>query len=86
VLPDEIKKWNNLSGNLIHPGNQLLLRVAGAGDPMLETFYQVRSGDSLWTIARRHKTSPEEIKRWNNLKDNTIYPGNHLLLKLASGG
>jgi membrane-bound lytic murein transglycosylase D len=86
VLPDEIKKWNNLSGNLIHPGNQLLLRVADAGDSMLETFYQVRSGDSLWTIARRHNTSPEEIKRWNNLKDNTIYPGNHLLLKLASGG
>ena len=86
LLPDEIKKWNNLPDNLIHPGNQLLLRVADAGDPLPETFYQVRSGDSLWTIARRHNISPEEIKRWNNLKDNTIYPGNRLLLKLASGG
>ncbi len=88
VSPDEIKKWNNLRGNLIHPGNQLLLKVTDAdtGEPMVETFYQVRSGDSLWTIARRHNITPEEIKRWNNMKDNTIYPGNRLVLKLARGG
>ncbi len=86
VSPDEIKNWNNLHDNLIHPGNKLLLKVVDAEEPMVETFYQVRSGDSLWIIARRHNISPEEIKRWNHLKDNTIYPGNRLLLKLASGG
>jgi LysM repeat protein len=86
VSPDEIKRWNNLRGNLIHPGKKLLLKVADAGEPMVDTIYQVRSGDSLWTIARRHNIAPEEIKRWNNLKDNTIYPGNRLLLKVASGG
>jgi membrane-bound lytic murein transglycosylase D len=86
VSADEIKGWNNMRGNLIHPGNQLLLKVADAGEPRVDTFYKVRSGDSLWTIARRHNISPEEIKRWNNLKGNTIYPGNRLLLKTASGG
>jgi LysM repeat protein len=80
-----IKRWNNLQGNLIHPGNELLLKITDAEEPMVDTFYQVRSGDSLWTIARRHNISPAEIRRWNNLKDNTIYPGNRLLLKLASG-
>jgi peptidoglycan lytic transglycosylase D len=86
ISPDEIKSWNNLNGNLIRPGKKLLLKVADVEESMTETFYQVRSGDSLWTIARRHNISPEEIKRWNNLRDNTIYPGNRLLLKLASGG
>ncbi|MDH3921428.1 MAG: LysM peptidoglycan-binding domain-containing protein, partial [Desulfobulbaceae bacterium] len=86
ISATEIKRWNNLPSNMIHPGDQLLLRVADAEAPMLDTFYQVRNGDSLWTIARMHKISPEEIKRWNNLKGNTIYPGNRLLLKLASGG
>ncbi|MGW8286920.1 MAG: LysM peptidoglycan-binding domain-containing protein [Desulfobulbales bacterium] len=86
VSTGEIKRWNNLNNNLIHPGNKLLLKVADAEESMIETFYQVRSGDSLWTIARRHNISPEKIKRWNNLQDNTIYPGNRLLLKLASGG
>jgi LysM repeat protein len=86
VSANEIKNWNNLPDNRIHPGNRLMLKVADTGEPMVETFYQVRSGDSLWTIARRHNISPEEIKRWNNLKDNTIYPGNRLILKVASGG
>lgn len=84
ISPDEIKRWNNLRGNLIHPGNRLLLKVADSGASVADTFYNVRTGDSLWTIARRHNISPEEIKRWNNLKSNTIYPGNRLLLKLAS--
>ena len=86
VSPDEIKTWNNLRDNLIHPGNKLLLKVADTGKSLDDTFYQVRSGDSLWTIARRHNISPEEIKRWNNLKDNTIFPGNRLVLKIATGG
>ena len=86
VSETEIKNWNNLRSSMIHPGNKLLLRVADAGDPMVDTFYQVRSGDSLWTIARRHNISPAEIKRWNNMTDNTIYPGNRLVLKVASGG
>jgi membrane-bound lytic murein transglycosylase D len=86
VSADQIKRWNNLTGNMIHPGKQLLLKVADAEEPMVETFYQVRNGDSLWTIARMHNISTDEIKRWNKLKNNTIYPGNRLLIKIASGG
>ena len=45
------------------------------------TYYLVRSGDSLWTISRKFKTSPDRIKRWNNLKSNLIHPGSTLKLK-----
>jgi membrane-bound lytic murein transglycosylase D len=86
VSPDEIKDWNNLPDNVIHPGNRLVLRVADAGGPVVDTYYQVRSGDSLWSIARQHDVSPDEIKKWNNLKNSTIHPGNRLILKIASGG
>ncbi|MBE9520749.1 MAG: LysM peptidoglycan-binding domain-containing protein [Proteobacteria bacterium] len=84
VTPEEIRSWNNLKGNMIHPGNRLLLKMANVNGPKVETYYRVRSGDSLWTIARKHNTSPEEIKRWNNLKNNTIHPGSRLLIKVAS--
>jgi len=47
----------------------------------LFTWYQVRSGDSLWTISRKFNTSPDRIKRWNNLKSNLIHPGSRLKLK-----
>lgn len=45
-----------------------------------EQWYQVRNGDSLWTISRRFKTSPSDIKKWNNLKSNLIHPGSRLKL------
>jgi len=86
ISPEEVKSWNNLKNNTIHPGNRLLLKLADTGEPLGNTYYQVRSGDSLWSIARNHNISPEEVKRWNNLKNNTIHPGNRLLLKLADTG
>ncbi len=46
-------------------------------------WYHVKEGDTLWTISRRFNTSPREIKIWNNLKSNTIHPGNRLRMKDA---
>jgi LysM repeat protein len=86
VSPEDIKRWNNLNNNTIHPGNRLLLKLTDTGEPITDSYYRVRSGDSLWSIARVHNVSPEDIKRWNNLNNNTIHPGNRLLLKLARGG
>ncbi len=42
-------------------------------------FHRVQSGESMWTIARKHNVSMEAIARWNNLapKD-TIHPGQKL--------
>lgn len=40
--------------------------------------YKVRSGDNLYIIAKRNKTSVYEIKKINNLKSNMIIIGNYL--------
>jgi membrane-bound lytic murein transglycosylase D len=45
------------------------------------SWYQVKNGDTLWNISRRFKTSPKNIKVWNNLESNLIHPGNKLRLK-----
>jgi LysM repeat protein len=37
--------------------------------------YTVRSGDSLWTIARRHGTSVDELRALNNIRGSRILPG-----------
>ena len=44
-------------------------------------YYQVRSGDSLWTISRKFRISTTELKKLNNLKSNLIHPGSKLKLK-----
>ena len=48
-----------------------------------ERTYTVKSGDSLWSIAEREMGNGmlyEELKRYNNLHDYTIYPGQVLKL------
>ena len=46
--------------------------------------YTVRSGDSLWTIARTHGTTVDEIKTANGLSGSRIYPGQ--VLGVLPGG
>jgi len=45
--------------------------------------YRVRNGDSLWTIARNHGLTVQEIRRANDLRGSRIYPGQ--LLNLGVG-
>lgn len=46
----------------------------------------VRPGDTLWSVAARHRPSRdpysmiEEIRRLNDLPDHTIHPGQELIL------
>lgn len=42
--------------------------------------YRVARGDTLTRIARRHKTTVEQVKRSNGLRGDTIHPGQILLL------
>lgn len=37
--------------------------------------YRVRSGDSLWQIARSHSTTVNHLREINNLRSSRIYPG-----------
>lgn len=49
------------------------------------TTYAVRSGDSLWTIARRHRVSVKDLMAWNHLSSRSVLrPGQKL--NLYGGG
>jgi LysM repeat protein len=48
-------------------------RLAQVSNP--EEPYTVRSGDSLWTIARKHGTSVKELRALNDLRGSRILPG-----------
>ncbi|ANQ50063.1 LysM peptidoglycan-binding domain-containing protein [Flammeovirga sp. MY04] len=41
-------------------------------------YHYVRSGESLGLIARKNRVSISSLKAWNNLRSNTIYPGQKL--------
>ncbi len=44
-------------------------------------FYVVKSGDNLSAIAKKHNVSVDDIKKWNNLSDNTIQLDSKLKLQ-----
>lgn len=57
-------------------------RKAGTGTVQAQlTWYRVRNGDSLWTIARKFQVSARDLRKWNNLRSNMIHPGKRLVVK-----
>jgi LysM repeat protein len=46
--------------------------------------YRVHRGDTLWSIARRHRTSVQELKELNNMTSSRIAAGQ--VIVVPSGG
>ncbi|MFS0863138.1 LysM peptidoglycan-binding domain-containing protein [Fredinandcohnia sp. 179-A 10B2 NHS] len=67
-----IKILNQLSTDLIHPGDKLTVAS--------QKQYTVKKGDTLWDIARAHQISVSQIKEWNELHSDLIHPGLNLLI------
>lgn len=69
---EDLKAINNITGDIIHPGQELLLT------PSAEIgIYTVQPGDSLWKIADKYSMSINDIQKLNNIGE-TIYPGQKL--------
>ncbi|WP_426493323.1 LysM peptidoglycan-binding domain-containing protein [Hymenobacter sp. 102] len=54
--------------------------AAAEADDTVPTSYVVRSGDFLEKVARTHNLTIAQLKAWNNLKGETVQPGQKLTL------
>ena len=56
---------------------QLKARQASASTPSAQRSaeYEVRNGDSLWTIAKAHGTTVEQLRSLNDIRGSRIYAG-----------
>jgi len=43
-------------------------------------YHKVAKGDTLYKISKRYNVSIDNLKDWNNLKDNTIHVGQHIYI------
>jgi len=77
-----LKRENNLKGNNIRPGQVLKIptKVYAKSSTSKSNLisYNVKSGDNLWDIARKHNVTVSKIKKWNNLKSTKLDLGDVL--------
>lgn len=86
VSTDRLCAWNDMGKNsVLKPGMVLKLSGVATGKKPRKIVYQVRSGDSLWSIGRRFSLPVGKIRNWNNLASNQVLrPGQKLTLHVGS--
>lgn len=76
VSVEQIKDWNNISGSLINIGQKLRVQSPEKAVPDSSTaqamsgdiiFHTVKSGDTLWDIAKEYNSTVEIIRELNQL-------------------
>ncbi len=92
-----LKKTNHLESSKLRIGRNLLIPAGSFRESMVPTApataikmpvlkgdkYRIKSGDSLWLIARRFDIHVKQILEWNNIpKDQAINPGDELKILL----
>ena len=78
ISVNELKNANNLTSNIIMVGQ--VLRIPSAVDETEENIYVVKSGDSLYSIAKKYNTTVDNLKNLNNLTSNVLMIGQKLLV------
>ncbi len=91
---DKIKSANNLSQDLIHPGQVLNIpdkqslpaetKPAATQAQPTNSTYTVQPGDSLYVIAEKNGLRPESLMLANSLSGTLIYPGQQLIVPIAA--
>lgn len=73
VTVNELKEANNLTSNALSVGQ--MLRIPIEEEETLLSTYVVKSGDTLYSIARKYNTTVDALKSLNNLTTNTLRLG-----------
>lgn len=80
VSVDDLKSLNNLTSNSLSIGMVLKIPLYSNKKNEETNVYVVKSGDSLWSIARKFNSTVDEIKRLNSLQSNILSIGQRLVV------
>jgi membrane-bound lytic murein transglycosylase D len=93
VRVSQLKQWNNLGGNdlkigqrlTIYPRNPQGQTHAVAAKKSIDLkgkeVYQVKQGDTLWTIAQKFPgVSVQNLKEWNDISGTNLSIGANLVV------
>ena len=83
---NELKQLNNLTNDTLSIGKSLLVPAGEITEDIITTnqTYTVKSGDTLYSIAREYNTTPEELRTLKNLATNLLSVGQKLIIPTTS--
>lgn len=79
----ELKDLNNLTSNNLSIGQSLLIKKMPKENTNVTT-YTVKSGDTLYSIAKKYNTTVNAITTLNNLTSNTLSIGQTLKIPVST--
>ena len=87
VSIQQVKKWNNISGNNIMAGKTLKIynnsTSSSYGDNTTKNtaninYYKIKPGDAIGSIAEKYGVKVSDLRRWNGISGNKILAGKTL--------
>jgi flagellum-specific peptidoglycan hydrolase FlgJ/spore germination protein YaaH len=97
ITMDQLCDWNNIRNNFVYPGQKLTVNggssqqttstqtVATTTTATATTTgsgsYTVASGESVWSVANKNGITMDQLRSWNNIKNDFIYPGQKLIVQ-----
>jgi LysM repeat protein len=91
VTLDDLRKWNNLSDNGLHVGQDIIIKkkavssteVTKSSEPKykvpdaktLRGVHTVTEKETLFSISKMYGATVSQLKEWNKLTDNELKPG-----------
>ncbi len=82
VTEAQILSWNKLPHNKLKVGQTLKLQASAQSTSHKRKNYEVRRGDSLYSIAQRFQISVDDLVRWNQISHKaSLKPGQTLIVK-----
>lgn len=82
IQMNDLITWNGLTNGLIHPGQKVLVKPDTLINNGLQ--HQVLPNESVWSISQKYSISMADFRAWNNIKHDTIHPGQKVYIKAKS--
>jgi len=80
---EELKRYNNLNSNLLFIGQQLKLPISNETVIEEGNIYEVKKGDTLYSIAKNNNTTVDKLKEVNSLVSDILAIGTNLLIPVS---
>ena len=89
-----LRSWNGISGDLIFAGQKIIVKKGTSGNTGgssnggsnnnqsgTNTYYTIKSGDTLNKISAQFGVSVANLQAWNNISGSLIFAGQKIIVK-----